>query len=165
MSYNPFTYVMNAVSSPAAKKRKVDDISDSATEVTLESIMGEISELKKSNERIESMLKILTGETKVEEKEEEESSKGEEEEVDPEELLSDTWLEKFEELKKFKAKYGHCRITSKDNKQTLQRWVVRQRSEKKTGKMANRKLKLAKLDSLDFDWAPQAQTPAKKSRR
>jgi len=164
---------MNAVSSPAAKKRKVDDISESATEVTLESIMGEIIELKKSNERIESMLKILTGEAKVEEEEaeeeeeneEEEESEEEEEEVNPEDLLSDSWLAKFEELKQFKAKHGHCRITNKDNKAALRRWIVRQRSEKKTGKMSNREAKLAKLDSLDFDWAPQAQTPAKKSRR
>jgi len=157
---------MNAVSSPVAKKRKVDDISESATEVTLELIMGEVSEIKKSNERIESMLKILTGEAKVEEKEEEEEdSEEDEEKVYTEDSLAEPWLEKFEELKKFHAKHGHCHIAAIHKKQALQRWAVRQRSEKKTGKMANPEAKIAKLNSLGFDWAPQATTPGKKNRR
>ena len=172
---------MNAVSSPEAsrsnKKRKVDDIEENATDLTLESIMGEIDDLKKSNERIEKMLKILVNETKAEgdgEKEDEEKEEksvsdddedDDEEEEDQESLLKHSWIAAFEELRKFKAKNGHCGVSKTSGRPKLARWVVRQRSENKTGTMSLRDIKIAKLNTLGFDWAPQLNTPAKKSRK
>jgi hypothetical protein len=196
-SWNPYSWAMKAVSSPDAsrsnKKRKVDDVDDAddadddgnTTNLTLESIMGEIKNLKKSNERIEDLLKTLVEQTKGEddysEEEEkivdggdddgeedvdcsdEEKRRAAEEEMDPEEYLHPTWLAKFEDLRKFKGKHGHMRIARGSGESPdLGRWMIRQRSENKTGRMTFSAAKKTKLDSIDFDWAPQVNTPTKK---
>ena len=173
-SYNPISWVINTVSSPEAKKRKLDDAVSTAGGVTLESIMGEINALKKSNERIENMLKTLVGDSgtkddgEEEEKEEKSTSgdetEGKEEVEDPESVLNAAWLAKYEGLKKFKAKNGHCQVSKGGGYPDLGRWVVRQRSENKTGKMSFQEIKVAKLDALGFDWSPQVNTPVKKAR-
>ena len=170
---------MKAVSSPEAsrsnKKRKVDDVGD-ADDLTLESIMGEIKDLKKSNERIEDLLKNLVKQAKDEDDDSEDEEKtvdggdddddGEEEDEEnsseEEENLSPQWLAKFEELRKFKKRHGHMRIPKGKAGGTLGRWMIRQRSEKKMGRMTFNASKKAKLDSIDFDWAPQVNTPTKK---
>lgn len=168
-SYNPFSWAMSAVS-PAAKKRKADGISESAAEVTLESIMEEINELKKSTERIESMLMTLTGESKAEEEEEKEESKEEEEnendekEEEEEDLLTAAWLAKFEQLKNFKKKNGHCQV-SRSEDTSLQKWIVRQRYDKRKGTMSTPEIKTKKLDSLGFDWSNESPSPGKKRRK
>mmetsp|Transcript_11391 Transcript_11391/g.28805 ORF Transcript_11391/g.28805 Transcript_11391/m.28805 type:complete len:177 (+) Transcript_11391:119-649(+) len=174
-SYNPISWVMNTVSSPEAKKRKLDDAVSTAGGVTLESIMGEINALKKSNQRIESMLKTLVGEsgTKDDDEDEEKVEKsaigdeteGEEEDEDPESVLNEAWLGKYEGLKKFKEKHGHCQVSKGGGYPDLGRWVVRQRSENKTGNMRFQEIKVAKLDALGFDWSPQVNTPVKKARK
>ena len=192
-SLNPFSWAINAVTSPDAsrsnKKRKLDDV-DSAADLTLESVMGEIKKLKESNARIESMLKVLVGQTKCDDGEEEEEVKAdeddnekeedaaddqeeeqeeketpaEEEDENVDEQLSNAWLSKFEELKEFKEKYGHCQVSRTQNP-ALGRWVVRQRSEKRTGSMRSAAPKIAKLNKIDFSWESQANTPAKKKRK
>jgi len=191
-SWNPYSWAVNAVLSPNAsrsnKKRKANDINDgdvddSTTNVTLESIMGEIDTLKKSNERIENLLKTLVEQTKgnesirgIDEEEEHKESGVHNEENDGEEKASDddgdndgdqelnsAWLEKFEELRSFKKKHGHC-IVARTSNPYLGRWIIRQRSEKKTGRMTNRAIKCAKLNSIDFDWTPQPNTPARKKK-
>lgn len=159
---------MSAVS-PAAKKRKAEDITESAAEVTLESIVEEINELKKSNERIVSMLMILTSENKAEEEEENEESKEEEEnendekEEEEEDLLTAAWLAKFEQLKQYKQKNGHCRV-SRSEDTSLQKWIVRQRYDKRKGTMSTPEIKTKKLNSLGFDWSNESPSPGKKRK-
>ncbi len=168
-SYNPFTWALGAVSSPAAsssKKRKVDEIEAVEGGVDFATILTKVDKLQKSNDRIERMLKILMDEKgKSEEDDDEEEIEEEEEERNPDDLLSGAWLSKFEELQKFKEKNGHCLVSRSGANPVLGRWVVRQRSENKTGKMSSQAIKVAKLDSLGFDWAPQpTQTPRKKRK-
>ncbi len=106
-SYNPFAWAMSAPSPAANTKRKADDTFENAGEVTLESMMKEIKKLKKSNKRIEGLLKILIGSTKEKEEEEEEEEEEEienDDEEEKEEDLRPQWLEKFEELKRFHKK-------------------------------------------------------------
>ena len=179
--WNPYSWAMKAVSSPEAsrsnKKRKVNDVGD-ADNLTLESIMGEIKDLKKSNERIEDLLKNLVEKAKGEDDDSEEEEKtvdggdddddGEEEDEDEENSsedegnLSSLWLVKFEDLRKFKKRHGHMRVPKGRDGGALGRWMIRQRSENKTGRMTFSASKKAKLDSIDFDWAPQVSTPMKK---
>jgi hypothetical protein len=179
-SYNPFSYVMSAVS-PAAKKRKVEELS--GDDVTLESVMAEFTKIKESQVKIEGMLKTLIAmppkaEEVVEEKEEdaEEGEKPSDEETveekeeppaekKPEDDLSPSWIGHFEELKKFKEENGHCRISRSGGNAALGRWIIRQRSENKMGKMKNAEAKKAKLNSIDFDWTPQVSTPKKTPKK
>ena len=104
-------------------------------------------------------------ETEEEDKKEASDEEEDEEEENPEDLLNASWLKKFEELRKFKKKHGHCKVSKTGTNPELGRWIVRQRSEKKTGNMSLREIKIAKLNSLDFDWAPQGNTPAKRRRK
>ena len=45
------------------------------------------------------------------------------------------WLKSFRKLQKFKAKHGHCRVSSSYIDQPLARWVASQRIDKKHGKL------------------------------
>jgi len=170
-SYNPFSWAMGTGSSPAAsssKKRKVDQTEAVEGGMDLAMILTKVNKLQKSNDKIERLLKKLIAEKsekeEVAEEESEEEEEEEEEEEKPDDLLNASWLSKFEQLKKFKAKHGHC-VVARTGHSELGRWVVRQRSENKTGSMSYRAIKVAKLNSLGFDWAPQTtQTPRKKRK-
>ena len=65
------------------------------------------------------------------------------------------WKDRFEEVKLFKATYGHCRVTGADNKE-LSNWVSYQRYEcrlfrdGKKSKINEHKIQL--LDGIEFDW-------------
>lgn len=61
------------------------------------------------------------------------------------------WEEKFEELKQFIAKHGHCEVAWEQGKDSeLASWVNGQRAQQTAGKLrADRK---ALLDSEKFDW-------------
>lgn len=224
---------MKGASSPetfrSSKKRKVmDDVDndDYTPELSLESIMGEIRDLKKSNKRIEDLLTTLVGKTKSkddvdsDDKEEEQISEGDEKEEEQQvseedeeteektaddgddgtdegedaneqeeaessnegsdeeeeteaieddnsldEDLSPVWLKKFEQVCAFKEEHGHCNITSSGPNADLGRWIIRQRSEHKLGKRTFSAAKIAKLDTIDFNWGPQTTPQKRRSRR
>jgi hypothetical protein len=68
-------------------------------------------------------------------------------------FLDSTWDIRFEELKKFHACFGHCRVPQRfPENQTLATWVsnLRNRADSKTLSRD----KIAKLESLNFDWSP-----------
>ena len=61
------------------------------------------------------------------------------------------WDERFEELKKFKAKHGHCNVPQKQG--SLGVWVSNQRQAYKTNKVLGLGLSgIQKLDDLGFNW-------------
>lgn len=63
------------------------------------------------------------------------------------------WDEKFEELKAFHKREGHCLVPAQfpENPQ-LAKWVPKQRSIYRGGNLSRDKIK--KLDQLGFDWDP-----------
>lgn len=164
-----------------------EDASRNATTVTLESVMAEIKNLNERSERIEDMLKSLfelaqkednNDKIEKEQKQEDEEKENEEKEDRKEEEEEDTldtdtrqcngklnafWLMRFEQLRVFKEKYGHCRVTRANKAHCdLGQWVVAQRSEQRTGRMTQSERKVEKLNTLGFDWS--AQSTPKKSR-
>ncbi|GFH58467.1 hypothetical protein CTEN210_14943 [Chaetoceros tenuissimus] len=66
------------------------------------------------------------------------------------------WLNKFQELCKYKEKHGNCNVptTYKEN-QSLYSWVHRQRSQNEKLKLPEERIK--KLDAISFSW----KTPSK----
>jgi len=146
MSWNPYSWVANSASSPDVshvnKKRKVNEAGDVGNDITIESIMGELKDLKKSTARIEKLLTAVVDsnkkqvddandkeqpvveeeqeENKEEEKaaneddEDEKSDSEDEDSSDPEDerKVNETWLLKFDLLCKFKDKHGHCNVSS-----------------------------------------------------
>lgn len=112
--------------------------------------------------------------SKEDEKEDEESTKEdneegtsnseEEKDPDPEELLAFQWVKRFGELSDYKKEHGDCNIPSSNlENATLRRWVQRQRYEKRTGTLSMAKIKIAKLNSIGFDWSPPPKTPTNKN--
>lgn len=67
------------------------------------------------------------------------------------ELAQDAWARRYAELKKFKAKYGHCNVPEhwRENP-VLANWVQSQRYMKKKGKLAKEHEQL--LLQLGFQW-------------
>ena len=69
-----------------------------------------------------------------------------------------SWEDRFQELKAFKAKFGHCRVTqrSKDNFR-LFLFVKQTREYKKrnTGRSILTPARIIQLDDLGFEWSPQ----------
>jgi Helicase associated domain. len=41
--------------------------------------------------------------------------------------MQNTWLERYQALKEFHSKYGHCRVTKTYEDQVLYRWVTKER--------------------------------------
>lgn len=72
------------------------------------------------------------------------------------------WLERFEELKLFKDKYGHCNVPHKWKENIkLSNWMYCQRSFHRHGKLSKEKIK--KLESIGFEWSKQ--DPIQKRRK
>lgn len=65
------------------------------------------------------------------------------------------WNDRFEELKDFKRKYGHCNVVRKGEYRSLGHWVHEQRRMKKKGTMP--KERIDKLEMIDFMWTPSIQ--------
>jgi len=61
----------------------------------------------------------------------------------------EVWLERYEELRDFCQKYGHCNVTPKIDKR-LNAWVQTQRRARRAGTMAQYKIQL--LDKVAFQW-------------
>lgn len=131
-----------------------------------------------NNDKIQKEQKQEDEEKEDEEKEDEETEDEEteyrtEEEEEEDSVDTDSrqsngklnafWLMRFEQLRTFKEKHGHCRVTRANKAHCdLGQWVVAQRSELRTGRMTHPKLKVEKLNTIGFDWS--AQSTPKKSR-
>jgi hypothetical protein len=62
-----------------------------------------------------------------------------------------SWEEMYAELQAFKAKYGHCNVsTMAADYKKLGIWVANQRQSKKKGKLAQSRLKF--LEEIGFQW-------------
>ncbi|MEM6317221.1 MAG: helicase associated domain-containing protein [Bacteroidota bacterium] len=68
---------------------------------------------------------------------------------DIERLKEQEWEEKFEELKKFKQKYGHCRVTAQKSSVSLSSWVQRIRHHK----LQVSPQQIERLKAIEFMWA------------
>jgi hypothetical protein len=70
-----------------------------------------------------------------------------------------TWDERFEQLRKFKERFHHCRVHArwKENPK-LGGWVVTQRFDRRKGHLSEDKIR--RLEGIGFDWSPnQALIP------
>lgn len=67
-----------------------------------------------------------------------------------------SWSEQFQELKKFKQVYGHCRIPKKyEADPSLGAWVQNQRQLKKKGRLSE--IREYMLNELGFEWSIHAK--------
>jgi superfamily II DNA or RNA helicase len=62
------------------------------------------------------------------------------------------WQQFFDELKKFKDQFGHCRVPQKTHSNSLGKWVSHQRQNYAKGRLQIEKI--GQLESLNFDWNP-----------
>ncbi|GFH61993.1 hypothetical protein CTEN210_18469 [Chaetoceros tenuissimus] len=74
--------------------------------------------------------------------------------------MKDTWNHRFEELKNFKARYGHCNVPHKyEPNKTLAGWVHHQRYQfQLMSKGSNTQItedRIKQLNDIDFEWAPK----------
>ncbi|GFH61945.1 hypothetical protein CTEN210_18421 [Chaetoceros tenuissimus] len=82
--------------------------------------------------------------------------------------LKDTWNERYEQLKRFKAQYGHCNVPAiyEPNK-SLGKWVNNQRCQYKLmlegAKSHMTEEKLRKLEIIGFEWRLRKKRSAGKS--
>ena len=60
---------------------------------------------------------------------------------------ADTWNQRFEELKKFKEKHGHCRVPR--NTPKLGVWVKKQRGVRRASNSEERTIKLQEIGLYD----------------
>jgi superfamily II DNA or RNA helicase len=65
-------------------------------------------------------------------------------------LYEDRWLQSFNELKAFKEKYGHCSVSSHNDRPELTKWVYEQRRQLSNGELDPERK--AKLDAIGFSW-------------
>lgn len=71
--------------------------------------------------------------------------------------LESAWDDRFNKLKAFKEKYGHCNAQKRDQEnRELGIWVATQRKAKKSDKIDNKHVNL--LDALGFSWEPYDDT-------
>lgn len=62
------------------------------------------------------------------------------------------WLDKYEELKKYKETHGHCDVPSKwKGNPELANWVAAQRQFRKQGKLEQ--IRIDELDKIGFGWS------------
>ena len=61
------------------------------------------------------------------------------------------WWDKYEELKLYKSKYGHCNVPQTYNNQPLANWVQRQRAQFKQKKMSEERVNM--LNAVGFRWS------------
>jgi len=67
--------------------------------------------------------------------------------------FTDKWAEMYEALSKFRSRFGHTRVPQKWKENLkLAHWVPVQRRQKKLCRLSQDRI--AKLDSLGFEWAP-----------
>ena len=64
------------------------------------------------------------------------------------------WNNKFEQLKKFKLKYGHCDVSSeKKSLRSLAAWCTKQRISQKFEPIKVLDYRIKKLNSIGFCWS------------
>jgi len=69
---------------------------------------------------------------------------------------AESWRKRYEELKAFKRRFGHCRVPEKwKENRPLGSWVVMQRWEFRRRRFSPERKRL--LDQLGFDWDPMAR--------
>ena len=69
------------------------------------------------------------------------------------EPFAEKWDEMYESLSRFHREFGHTRVPQKwKQNRSLGHWVAVQRRQRKLGRLSEDRI--AKLDSLAFDWAP-----------
>jgi superfamily II DNA or RNA helicase len=72
----------------------------------------------------------------------------------------DKWAERFDQLKRFKEKYGHCEVARvKGEDSELSEWASIQRSRNSSGKLQTEQK--AKMDSIGFPWASEDKIEVK----
>lgn len=76
------------------------------------------------------------------------------------EVREKVWCERFDQLRLFKERFGHCLVpNSWPEDRTLSRWVSHQRQCYKNGQIEPERVAL--LESLGFVWTPQRGRPSK----
>lgn len=63
---------------------------------------------------------------------------------------SNAWNIKYEELRLFYEKYGHCHYKKSDENSSIYNWILNQRVYRKKGKLSNDKIE--KLNKIKFIW-------------
>lgn len=66
------------------------------------------------------------------------------------EKLGSGWEKRYDELVAYKARYGHCKVTSSFKNKPLASWVMIQRSQYRQRTLSQEKI--AKLSALGFQW-------------
>ena len=74
--------------------------------------------------------------------------------------LDELWRKRFEELRAFRERSGHCRVPSSDK--PLARWVHAQRDRRKRGILLPQRVE--RLESLGFEWIPPPRSTAIEER-
>ena len=74
--------------------------------------------------------------------------------------LDEVWRKRFEELRAFRERSGHCRVPSSDK--PFARWVHAQRDRKKRGVLLPERVE--RLESLGFEWTPPPRGTALEER-
>ena len=72
--------------------------------------------------------------------------------------LTHLWNKNFDELRIYKKKNGHCRVSTNYNatsESNLSRWVLKQRHKRQKNELSRDRID--QLDSLGFIWNPFAQ--------
>ena len=77
-----------------------------------------------------------------------------------EELVGSPFLKRYDQLKEFQQKHGHCYTTIKDKE--LHRWVLRMRQIRKLNDPALTPLKVDMLNDLGFIWDLRLESLFKK---
>jgi len=67
-----------------------------------------------------------------------------------------TWEERFAELVVYKQEHGDCLVPAGYANKQLARWVLKQRTNKRKGKLA--KERFERLDEIGFGWDPDEQS-------
>lgn len=76
------------------------------------------------------------------------------------EVREKVWYERFDQLRLFKERFGHCLVPNAwPENRTLSRWVSHQRQCYKNGQIEAERVAL--LDSLGFVWTPPRGRPIK----
>mmetsp|Transcript_43084 Transcript_43084/g.104244 ORF Transcript_43084/g.104244 Transcript_43084/m.104244 type:complete len:833 (+) Transcript_43084:318-2816(+) len=61
------------------------------------------------------------------------------------------WDEKYDELKQFKEKHGHCKVPQNEANGALGKWVKLQRKKRAQGKMPDERV--TRLEAIGFAWS------------
>jgi hypothetical protein len=86
----------------------------------------------------------------------------------PWDRMQNTWMERYQALKEFHSKYGHCRVTKTNEDQVLYRWVTKERMKYRNYLAGEKPCQTSEqwklLEKLDFMEGNKIPVVAKKRK-